>query len=104
MFVPGKPLQPSLMFVGEAGSLPYSGTPERFSKIFKTFAPGYPTVGTRWRQPLPGLRREPVQSFRPALRREVQHPEVDGGEGQQGGLGQVEQVLSETRGGKKEFA
>jgi hypothetical protein len=28
MFVPGKPFQPSLMFVGEARSLPWSGAPE----------------------------------------------------------------------------
>jgi hypothetical protein len=29
VFVLGKPFQPSLMFVGEARSLPYSGAPER---------------------------------------------------------------------------
>ncbi len=29
-FNPGKPFQPSLMFVGVARSLPYIGTPERF--------------------------------------------------------------------------
>jgi hypothetical protein len=28
MFVPGKPFQPSLMFVGTARGLPYSGAPE----------------------------------------------------------------------------
>ncbi len=30
MFVPGKPFQPSLVFVGEARSLPFSGAPERY--------------------------------------------------------------------------
>ncbi len=29
VFVPGKPLQPSLMTVGKARSLTYSGAPER---------------------------------------------------------------------------
>ncbi len=34
MFVPGKPFQPSLMFVGEARSLPWSGAPERsFTRV-----------------------------------------------------------------------
>jgi len=28
-FVPGKPLQPSVMFVGKARSLPLSGAPDR---------------------------------------------------------------------------
>ena len=30
MFVPGKYCHPSLIFVGKARSLPYSGAPERF--------------------------------------------------------------------------
>jgi hypothetical protein len=30
VFVSGKPFQPSLMFVDEARSLPYSGAPERY--------------------------------------------------------------------------
>jgi hypothetical protein len=30
VFVHGKPFQPSLLFVGKARSLPYSGAPERF--------------------------------------------------------------------------
>ncbi len=29
LFVPGKPFQPSLMFMGKARGLPYSGAPER---------------------------------------------------------------------------
>jgi hypothetical protein len=29
VFVPGRPLQPSLMFVVKASSLPFSGAPER---------------------------------------------------------------------------
>jgi hypothetical protein len=33
MFVPGKPLQPSLMFAGEARSLPKSGAPARFINL-----------------------------------------------------------------------
>ncbi len=30
LFVPGKPIQPSLIFVGNARGLPYSGAPERY--------------------------------------------------------------------------
>ncbi len=35
MFVPGKPSQPSLMFVGKARSLPYSEAPINYGR--KTF-------------------------------------------------------------------
>jgi hypothetical protein len=40
VFVPGKPLQPSLMFAGEARSLPKSGTPETAKKGFVVIGPG----------------------------------------------------------------
>ncbi len=30
VLVPSKPFQPSLMFMGKAGSLPWSGAPESF--------------------------------------------------------------------------
>jgi hypothetical protein len=30
VFVPGKPVQPSVMFASKASSLPYSGAPERY--------------------------------------------------------------------------
>ncbi len=37
VFVPGKPFQPSLMFMGEASGLPKSGAPERcFSQVGST--------------------------------------------------------------------
>ncbi len=40
MFVPGRPFQPNLMFVGKARSLPKSGAPEITSvKSFITMGP-----------------------------------------------------------------
>ena len=37
MFVPGKPFQPRLMFVGSAKRQTYSGAPERFFNLVGSF-------------------------------------------------------------------
>ncbi len=51
MFVPGKPFQPSLMFVGEARSLPKSRAPERALLGYAAVLPANTRLG--WKG-LPG--------------------------------------------------
>ncbi len=76
MFVPGKPFQPSLMFVGKARSLPYCGAPEKvlhsgrlwpYRQILQRFSSlrGQPEGGLfqTFKRTIPGSRSSTAPNF-----------------------------------------
>jgi hypothetical protein len=61
VFVPGKPLQPSLMFVGKVRSLPYSGAIEMFFYLGRLLA-FLINIGQEWKG-LPGTNTSLLRIF-----------------------------------------